>query len=234
MKFNIVEMQIDGYLRKGSLLLTKEDLKIHIPRKKRDHYIGISTITGCGRMLWMNYFHPELIKWPDNSNNDHKSARIFDYGHIVEDIVVQCLLLGGAEITGTQDRYSDFGGVFKGHSDGIINGKLVGEIKSMNEDSFNDWIERGTRKSKWGYYVQTLMYEYYSKTYDGVLISANKNRAIMKCEHIPYDEEVVNFHLEKAKNIAEAKSMWHIEKEFIEQDIDKCTFCPLRKACHGY
>ncbi|QIG71403.1 Cas4-domain exonuclease [Rhizobium phage RHph_TM30] len=232
MKFNIIETKIQGYLRKGSLLLTKEDLNINIKRHTRAHYVGISTISGCARMLWMKYFHPNLIKWPDNSASDHKSVRIFDMGHICEWITVRCLELGGATITGAQDTYEEFG-IFKGHPDATIDGNLTGEIKSMNDNHFQHFVEQGVKKSHWGYYVQTQMYEYYSGTHDGCLIATNKNTGEMKCEHVPYDEAVVEHHRQKAKHISETKHFWDIDKEFIAQDLNSCSFCPLRKLCHG-
>lgn len=233
MKFDPVEFKIRGYLRKGSEILAGRDFSINIKRHERAHYIGMSAITACGRLIWMSFHRPGMLKY-NVDQRAFEGGRIFDYGHIVEDYTLQALQCSGAIVKDTQTKFSDFDGKFAGHCDCSIDDLHIAEIKSMNQASFDRFQSGGTANEFWGYYVQSNLYVHYGKFEDSVLIASNKNRGQMDCERIKFDYSVVDFHRSKAENIITAPSIWKISPEYIEQNIDRCTFCPLRKICHGY
>lgn len=232
-KFDVVKFKIDNYLTKGSLELSKIDFTINIHRSTRAQYIGMSAITGCGRLLWVQYYYPNLIQYASNIEQDYKSARIFDYGHIVEDVTIKCLELGGAVVTDTQTKFSDHGDKFRGHCDCVIDHTLIGEIKSMNNDNFIYFRESGIKVSHYAYYVQTNLYMKYSNLSDGVLIATNKNTAEMTCEHLEYDAETAEYNVEKAKSILDSPSYLEVDHKYLPKDKSYCTFCPLRKTCYN-
>lgn len=233
MKINLDYLQVKQYLLKGTEEFLKKPVDIQLPRKTRDHYLGISSITGCGRLLWLSLNKVEIETPGGNDEPELRAYRIFDLGHIIEEITVQIITLGGGTITGTQDRFEEFG-MFKGHCDGILDGKWIIEIKSMNDDSFFKFMNGKLIDTHYAYYVQCQMYMYYSGLRKAFLISTNKNNSAIEAQEVPYDEEEIYHHRMKAKNIIECKSWEEIELQYTDFNPEKpCVFCKMHDHCYG-
>lgn len=228
MKYNAWEFKVYNYLRMGTQNLLKQNVDFHIKRNKREHYIGMSNLTECARLIWMRYHHPELLP----NKFDEQTLRIFDLGHLIEDITLKTLIAGGAQIESAQTELSDFNNILRGHTDAVLDNECVLEVKSMNDGSFASFKHLGCKISHRTYYVQTQMYMHYSKLKDAIVVATNKNNSDVYCEHIPFDQDTVDFHLSKVEHIVNANKFYSIQSPYIPNSIDECTRCPLKRLCY--
>lgn len=230
MKYDSLTFLVKHYIREGTKNIKQEDVDFSVKRHVRDHYIGLSNLTSCGRLLWAKYYRPELIP-SSNNDDDEKSSRIFDLGHLIEDMTLKILIAGGADLSDAQISFSDFSNIVRGHADSILDKKHVIEIKSMNQKSFERFVDIGIKRSHETYYVQMQMYMYYSKLKSAVIIATNKNTSQIECEAVYFDQETVNFYLDKLKIITN-NTFPNIKAPFIGNFDLECNFCVLKSICH--
>jgi hypothetical protein len=134
-------------------------------------------------------------------------------------------------LTGKQFNYQQLGGHVRCNLDGLIempDGRLRNlEIKSMNDNSWAKFVEKGVRYSHPHYYDQMQMQMAMSKTADSLFIAYNKNNSKYHAEIVPYDEiewaflrtRIETALLNKARRIAEDETDW------------RCRGCFKRDNC---
>ena len=159
-------------------------------------YIGASGIGHpCDAALAFS-----LRGFPD-SDIEPRLQRIFNLGHVIEEIVEQdlkcieqvlnCEVQPLNPLTGQQFSYQQYGGHVKAHTDGQIlfpDYVLVLEIKSMNNDKWKAFHRQGIRRSHRNYFDQVQMYMGLSGLRQTLFIAYNKDKSLYHAEVIDYDE----------------------------------------------
>jgi hypothetical protein len=129
-------------------------------------------------------------------------------GHSVEARVIADLRLV-YKVDGEQRGFSDFGGRFRGHCDGIIRGVTsrphVLEIKSANDASFKRFRELGIG-ARAEYAAQVQCYMGYAGLERALFVVENKNDQSLLVRRVRFDAEAFAALRDKAWGILEAKA----------------------------
>lgn len=213
----------------------------------RRNYLGASEIGDpCARKIWYNYnnYPRKRIESP--------GLMAIEDGHRTEDLTAARLrMVGGIHLVthnsdGSQMGFSDFGGKFKGHLDGLIVGLLqapkkwhVWENKSCGHKKFQEFKNA---KNKYGekdalenwnfiYYIQHQIYMHYYECNRGYLTVAYSGGRDYESCRTEYKRDVALQYIDRAKSIIEATQP---PKKISEQsDYYMCRFCPFADICHG-
>lgn len=202
--------------------------KIGRKEKPRD-YLGMSEVGDeCYRKLWFILHDRTTEKF------SARTLRIFKAGHRIEADIIRDLELAGYKVSGRQKVFRDFQSkctcsecptlaedpephnkwMFKGHSDGILEGILeskvphVLEVKSCSEKNFKLFLKHGVKDHPvYGekYYAQAQLYMGYSGIKRTLFIIENKNtseRIQFRVKYVAKDFKALKA---KAKIIIEAK-----------------------------
>ena len=163
-------------------------------KEKARRYIGASVIgTPCDAMLAYN-----LRGFP-NEPPDARLQRIFNLGHILEDVVVKDLkekadlrVWEVDALTGKQHTYEQWGGHIVCHTDGLVedeNGDVrILEIKSMNDASFNKFKKSGVKVSHPRYFGQVQMMMGMGEMTETLFVAINKNNSEYHAEIVEFDD----------------------------------------------
>lgn len=157
--------------------------------EEKRNYLGFSIIGHiCNRYLWLQFHHGEIAR-----QMTEKQAVIFENGHIVEKKLIHQLRQAGFEITDQQVEYSLFDGLVKGHPDGIINhpehGKVILEIKGVNNATFVKFVRHGVKHTSQTYYGQSILLAGAANLPGCVFLIENKDNQELYEEFIPFNQE---------------------------------------------
>lgn len=174
-------------------------------------YLGMSEIgEPCARKLWFQLNYPET-----REQFDGRMLRLFRTGHLIEEqIILDYSLL--YNVSNTQMEFSDFGEMFKGHCDGIIQGlpessqSHIFEAKSANDKNFKLFkknMDTGGHPYYGAKYIaQVQCYMGYSRLKRALVVIENKNDSDRCQERIRFDGKVFDIYRKKAELIINAKS----------------------------
>jgi len=202
-------------------------------REKARQYIGASIIgSPCDAMIAYN-----LRGFP-NEEPDARLKRIFNMGHMLEDVVVKDLKERGDVrvwevdgLTGKQHTYEAWGGHVVCHLDGHVeldDGEVrVLEIKSMNDASFTKFKKQGMKFSHPRYFGQVQMMMGMSKIPSCLFIAINKNNSEYHAEIVDYDE----FEFAHIKERIERVVTNEAEKIATDETDWRCRGCFKRGVC---
>jgi hypothetical protein len=157
-------------------------------------------------------------------------CRVFEMGDLIEGYVKRLLRDAGYGVTGEQAEYSDFGGRFLGHCDGVISGVTrrdhVLEIKSASDSRFKGFAAKGPGYSP-AYAAQLQCYMGYSGLERALFVVMNKNTQALLDVRVRFDPDAFAALKAKAARILAAR--WAPEP-----DTSDCYFCPFRGgACES-
>lgn len=180
-------------------------------------YLGGSRIgVECERALQFEFFNTPKDLGKDF---DGRTFRIFERGNWVEDAVIRWLRLAGVEILtededGEQFEFIGFGGLMKGHCDGIIidGPEVFGpfpriwENKGLQQKDFKALVRHGLRHEKPVYYSQCQVYmDRFGLNENPALFSAvNMNTMEIYWESVDYNPAAVAQYNAKASRILNA------------------------------
>nr|MDT0250062.1 hypothetical protein [Endozoicomonas sp.] len=198
-------------------------------------YIGASAIGNeCDANIAFN-----LRGYP-NVAPDPQLKRIFQMGHVIEDIVVADLKrVSGLEIqevdpnTGKQFSYKAAGGHVSSHTDGmaIWNGEaFVLEIKSMNDASWTTFKNKGMQRSHPHYFFQVQMYMGLSGIRRTLFVAYNKNRSRYHAEIVEFDEFEWSAMTNRITQIMDGQARKRIGRDRSDW---RCKGCFKRDVCWG-
>ena len=209
-------------------------------------YLGASGIgDDCERKLWYGVqgYPSEPIAW--------RGLYAIEDGHRTEDLVAERLrLIPGIELwthkpDGSQYGFSDFGGRFRGHIDGVIKGLLqapntahIWENKSVNEKKFKELgklvAEKGEKNAlrAWDktYYAQGVIYmHYFNLTRHYLTVTTPGGRDIIGCR-TDANPDYAQALRAKAERILDAKDV----PGRISEDPAwyQCKWCRFSDVCH--
>lgn len=167
--------------------------------------------------------------------------RIFNLGHILEDEIVKDLKRQANlrvwevdGVTGKQHTYEQWGGHVVCHTDGHIeldDGVLrILEIKSMNNNSFTKFQDKGVSVSHPHYYEQVQMMMGMSGFDESLFIAMNKDNCRYHAEIVPFDE----FAFSHIKMRIEQALSGRPQKRISNDPQDwRCSGCFKRSSCWG-
>ena len=233
-----------------SLLIDKSLTKENEQQTPRD-YLGASRLgVSCSRQLQFEYTNTPK---DEGQNFTGKILRIFQAGHIFEDLAIKWLRDTGFELVtekkdGQQFGFSVAGGKIKGHIDGVVisapnNLKLLfpmlWECKSMNNKSFKETVKKGLVISKPVYASQIAIYQaYMESSIEGIsknpalFTAINKDTAELYFELIPFDQNLAQKMSDKAVNILRATEAHELlPKISNDPAYFECRFCPWSNRC---
>ncbi|MDR3152951.1 MAG: hypothetical protein LBW85_01450 [Deltaproteobacteria bacterium] len=191
----------------------------------RRRYLGMSQVgRQCALRLWLELYAdvPRRV--------EGRMARVFDMGHSVEARVIGDLRLVYA-VDGEQEEFSDFGGRFMGHCDGIVHGVTsrphVLEVKSANRTSFEMFRRKGIA-GRAEYAAQVQCYMGYSGLERALFVVESKDNQDLYVERVRFDR--------KAFEALRARA-WSILTARVPPPRDRsggdCRFCPAAGLCEG-
>lgn len=217
---------------------------------KRD-YLGASRLgVSCERALQYEFFDTPKDQGRDF---DGKILRIFEAGHVFEELVIKWLRNAGFDLytekqDGFQFGFSVANGRIKGHVDGIFNDgpadlgmtfPALFECKSLNNKSWNDTARRGVSVSKPIYAAQMVIYQAYMEasvpgiSRNSALFTAiNKDTAEIYFELVPFDSALAQRMSDKAVKILGACDAQELLPR-ISRDptFFECKFCSWQDQC---
>ena len=111
-------------------------------------------------------------------------------------------------------------------------GKMIGEIKSVNTYQFQRMVRH---PSAW---KQLQWYMYLTGIHKGFVLSEDKNNQDFKIEVYDFDHSVVDLFIDRAeqikyyyKRVVSEHKMVKRPKDATNPDCKRCTNCPMKNAC---
>ncbi|MHA1540053.1 MAG: hypothetical protein ACTSXQ_06230 [Alphaproteobacteria bacterium] len=230
-----------SFLEKINALIDEALVQNHANETPRD-YLGSSRLgVECQRALQYEFCHHPK---DEDRGFSGKLLRIFQAGHVFEDLCIDWLKSAGIILQtckddGTQFGFSAAGGRIKGHVDGIVvdappslgfSFPMLWECKSLNDKSWKDTVEKGVRVSKPVYATQMALYQaYMNPSIPGIyqnpclFTAINKNTAELYHELVPFDAALAQTASDKGVLILKA-----IEAQEL---LPRCTKTPTHPAC---
>jgi hypothetical protein len=207
-------------------------------------YLGASRMgVTCGRALQYEY-----MKTPKDEQFSGRTLRIFEMGHVLEEMAREWLRqIGFCIVThknGNPIGFSTAGDKIQGHVDGVIVEALpelhikipaLWECKSMNTKSWNQTAEKGVRASKPEYAVQIAVYQAYIPELaenPALFTAVNKDTAELYHELVPFDASLAQESSDRAVQILKEAETGHLFPRIThDMSFFLCRFCPWIKTC---
>jgi len=219
------------------------------PRK----YLGMSGIgASCGRSLWYG-FH-----WVTSKKTPARIQRIFDIGHMFEQLAIKDLKKVGIEVyrkdhdedgneikvemTGHPDEKQETIPGFAGHSEGHPDGRCIGlieapktehllEMKTMNDKYFKSVCKSGVQKAFPVYYGQAQRYMKGMKVTRTLFVAINKNDCTYYFERINFDKNFAEDLVRKEQQIimSDAPPPKAFPRGYFE-----CNWKSCNSVCHEW
>ena len=215
------------------------------------NYLGASRLgVSCSRALQFEYTNTPK---DENQNFTGKTLRIFQAGHVFEELAIKWLRQAGFDLVtekkdGSQFGFSVANGKIKGHIDGVVisapndlklSFPMLWECKSLNNKSFNDTVKKGLTISKPIYASQIAIYQaYMESSIEGIsknpalFTAINKDTAELYFELIKFDQALAQKLSDKAVNILAATEAHELlPKISNDPAYFECKFCPWSIRC---
>ena len=185
------------------------DNAISYKKERPRKYLGMSAIGDqCLRRLWLSY-HTKI-----KEKFGGRMLRLFNTGDLIEARIRRDLRLAGFPVSGVQKTFKDFGGRFKGHSDGILmegcvesSAEHILEAKSCNDKNFKMFVKNGVAAHPiYGpkYIGQAQCYMGYSGCKRTLFIVENKNTSERYQERVKFSQAEFFLLRNKAQGIIDA------------------------------
>ena len=204
--------------------------------------LGASSIAKkCERAIWLDFY------WAIDKDVSPKSQRIFKLGNILEDEMEDFLrssLSLDLQYTGENQIKVEIAPHFVCMPDGIIFSGVptaektihTWENKSCNKETYNKLIKDGVAIAKPEYYTQ-MQCEMYAasiflkKKVERAFFTAYcKDNSEIYSERIDFDEECLNYHLDKAERIRTSNTL--PDKISADSTFYICKMCEYSYFCH--
>lgn len=212
-------------------------------------YLGASRLGDpCVRALQYEY-----TQTPRDQGLSGKTLRIFEMGHVIEDMALNWLREAGFEIVTRCTKGKPFGfsvanDRLQGHVDGIIKTAppeldllypALWECKSMNAKNWEQTVEHGMCASKPIYAVQIALYQAYMESsfpglsqHPALFTAVNKDTSDIYHELVPFDAALAQTASDRAVNLLRATEVGEILPRITTDPAHYvCRFCSWRNKC---
>ena len=225
--------------------LIEEALETERDKQEKRTYLGGSRVgVECDRALQFEFFNTPKDPGKDF---DGRILRVFERGHWAEAAMVRWIRLAGVKIKtiqpdGEQFGFSEHGGLFQGHCDGIITGgpEVFGPFPRL-------WENKGVKAEKWRGVVKDGLKSYFPVYYAQVQIYMDRfdlrdNPALFSAvnadtmeiywEAVPFVPGALSMLDAKAKRILQACLAGELLPR-VRQDPNyySCKMCSWNKRC---
>ncbi len=232
--------RINGFIESG--VTAREDAK---PFSRP--YIGASFIGNhCLREVQLQYLaetQKSFKKRP--SQFGPRLLRIFEGGHVIEEMVAGWMRLGGFQMSTEKEPGKQHGFHvpdinFKGHFDGIIETApmpmelpCLWECKGLKASSWTAYKKNGVKAENEVYYAQIQVNQGYSGiTNPCVFTIMNKDTSELHHELVPYSAKHATEYGRRAQMVDRAtKRGVVLRRPYNDPNNWKCQACRWRKAC---
>jgi hypothetical protein len=239
---------------KINLLIDKALTVEHSKQSSRD-YLGASRLgVSCNRALQFEYTDTPK---DEDQNFTGKILRIFQAGHVFEELMIKWLRLTGINLItekqnakGTKEQFgfAVAGGKVKGHIDGVITSApadlnftfpMLWECKSLNDKSWKDVVKKGLFISKPIYAAQVAIYQAYMESQiEGIsknpalFTAINKDTAEIHFELVDFDQTLAQKTSDRAVMILQATEAHELLPRITTDSTHfECKFCPWQERC---
>jgi hypothetical protein len=206
--------------------------KILFESPRRQH-LGPSRIGhGCERKLWLDLHPPECR---GSESYGYQQHDIFVRGHWEEERVLAHLKRTSFSIDQVQVPVQSKDGGLQGTMDARITDLRTGEvyvleIKTMKQENFKPLVKKGCQEAQFGYWCQCQCYMGMSGIPQALFVVRNKNTEELYEEIIPFDAELYELLLQKAKRIQESKDP-PLGYTTLGKPHFECSWCPYKSDC---
>jgi len=209
----------------------------------RRNYLGASRIgEPCERKLVYEFTGAPVDK---GREPDGRLLRIFDAGHVYEELSVGWLKLAGFDLrthkrNGDQFGFAAAGGRIRGHIDGVIvNGPKLGiplpvlwEHKSAASRSWSEFAKLGLQRWRPVYWAQAHLYMAYMDLQHCLFTVVNKDTQELRHELLAFDAAFAQELSDKAVRILRAADAGELPPRIaVNADFYLCRFCPYAARC---
>lgn len=206
-------------------------------------YLGASRIgEPCTRRLVYEF---RKISVDPGKEFAGQTLRIFEAGHVFEDLAIRWLRLAGFDLRtqtreGGQFGFETAGGRIRGHVDGVIVGgpnleirwPVLWEHKALKASSWNDTIKKGVRVSKPVYFAQMQIYMAYMGLDAALFTALNKDTCELYHEYVLLDASLAQELSDKAVQVLRASDAGDLLPRIAAHaDFYLCRFCPYSQRC---
>lgn len=209
------------------------------PKPRR--YLSMSAVgQACKRKLWLKVNGTE-----EGEPLEPATLLKFNYGDVIEEIVLALAIQAGHEVVGQQDEMSILG--VKGHRDAVIDGMTI-DVKSASDYAFKKFKEHTLRDDDaFGYISQLSSYVYAAK--DDPLVTDKTHGAFLVMNKVTGEVclDVYDFTEElkhKLTEVIEAINL--VENNVVPEVLDgedfgksgnvrlcmHCRYCEHKFQCH--
>lgn len=227
-----VSEQVSDWIRRG--------FEEHRPQPR--NYLGASALGDpCSRRIVYGLQGVE----PDQPSTCERYCT-FEIGHTLEGLVASWLIQAGFILqTRGEDQapfgFSQTGGRFQGHVDGIIRGgpldapyPLLWENKTAKASSWREFMKGRLEVVNEIYYAQVQVYMAYLNLENCLFTSLNKDTSQIYSELVPFDAEVAARYSDKAVRILQNQDAGIEEPRVATcSDFFECRRCRFREKCWG-
>lgn len=232
-------------------LLIDQGLTAEQSKQTSRDYLGASRLgVSCDRALQFEYTDTPK---DEDQNFSGKILRVFQAGHVFEELMIKWLRLAGINLitqkqNGSQFGFAVAGNKVKGHIDGVIidaptdldfKFPMLWECKSLNDKSWKDVVKKGLTISKPIYGAQVAIYQAYMESQiEGIsknpalFTAINKDTAEIHFELIPFDQELAQKSSDRAVKILCATEAHELLPRIATDRAHfECKFCPWQQRC---
>ena len=192
------------------------------PRRKSNRLGGSLIGEKCERRIWYSFRHA------GDDTFDGRILRLFETGHIQEARIIEELRSLGYTITDAQAVYTACNGHFVDKPDGVVDGEMSLEVKTMNDKAFKDLLRSGIPEK---HQIQLALHMLLGGYKYGLYISINKNHESIYGYVVELKFELASSALQKAQRIIDSLSPPTKISE--RKDFYICKFCPFTGICHS-
>jgi hypothetical protein len=209
----------------------------------RRDYLGASRIgEPCERKLVFEFTGAPV---DEGREPDARLLRIFDAGHVYEELSVGWLKLAGFDLrthkrNGDQFGFAAAGGRIRGHIDGVIvNGPDLGiplpvlwEHKSAAARSWSEFAKVGLQRWRPVYWAQAHLYMAYMDLQHCLFTVVNKDTQELRHELLAFDAAFAQELSDKAVRVLRAADAGEFPPRIAAHaDFYLCRFCPYATRC---
>lgn len=213
--------------------------------QERRPYLGASAIgDACERRAQFDFAGA-----PREKDIEPKTLRIFDRGHSFEELARAWLMDAGYQITQRNQRtgemfaFSQMGGRFRGHVDGVIIAgpettgyawPAIWEHKALGAKGYKEIVRQGLKKARPGYYAQVQIYMAYLGLAENPAMFTITNADTCEQEHLPvaFDPQEAQRMSDRAVRIIKATDAGELlPRPFKDRTHMECKWCPFAERC---
>lgn len=232
---------IDGALIQKAV----DDALTKRAQKREQNRIGAAAIgSGCERRTQLEYLGTE----PDRSYvPEARTQRIFARGHLMEELAISWLRMGGYDIRtrkpdGSQFGFSVANGRLRGQFDGVIMSgpglktPCIWEHKAVGQKSWAAMSKASSlAKAKPEYADQVAMYQAYADlTAPALFMATNCDTMEIHLEMVPFDKKRAQAASDRAVSIIlDSDAGAFRPKASDDPDFWLCKGCQFRERCHA-